>query len=521
MPTLTQGQTASIQITEGETVTITPSGQAQFSTRGVSGAPLQAPGVINAATTLGPYTEAGAINIAALSGGLTYTGPDFSNSVNAIISGGGNLTNRRTLMSRCITGRSNAVAVSSTVFTGSGLVTGLTQHQRHALATHFDSVRIGIPNMHTATVAGVKVIFGVSSSLGTYSAAPAANSSTGTTSASPAPTETVSSSGGVWRSATFAGQSSGTLAAAVDATNNYPSYTWTDWCQVASVDRSDGGTYPILDLRIFIPVAGAQISIGYTGASNTAYAIFGRDDLFTGGRVCRSWNQDVDGVTTPASFTTATTTPTVIPIILQFTSRTTGRTLMVVADSIGDASTGPTYLLNGFALKAALASNVPTEVCAQGFGGATSIQSTNRAFGVIDEVRPSHILATAASVNNFGTTLGQRVVNEAMGTIGVLASLAQRWSSRLGIYGFLPVTDAAKGYGSTDSFRQSANALVPTRAAAYGATHINLVSALEGQTTNSHIELATALDSGDGVHPNDTAHTNCATLVGAWLASAA
>ncbi|KQY83661.1 SGNH/GDSL hydrolase family protein [Pelomonas sp. Root1444] len=435
------------------------------------------------------------------------------------VSGAGNLGNRRSLMARCLTGRSSAVAVASTAFTGTGLVTGLTQHQRHALATAFDSVRIGIPNMHTAAVAGVKVIFGVSNTLGTYSAAPAANSSTGTTSASPAPTETVSSTGGVWRSATFGGQSSGTLAAAIDAANNYPSYTWTDWCQVASVDRTDGGTYPVLDLRIFIPVAGANISLGYTGASNTAYAAFGREDLITGGRVCRVWNQDVDGVTTPANFTTATTTPTVIPVILQFTSRTTGRTLMVVADSIGEASTGPTYLLNGFALKAALASSVPTEVCAQGFGGATSIQATNRAFGVIDEVRPSHILATAASVNNFGTTLGQRVVNEAMGTVGTLVSLAQRWNSRLGVYGFLPVTDAAKPYGATDSFRQTANATLPARVASYGATYIDLVGALQGQTVNSHIELATALDSGDGVHPGDPGHTTGSVPVGLWLAN--
>lgn len=446
-------------------------------------------------------------------------GPDgYTVSIPAPVSGDGkSIGSRRRIMSRCLTGRSKAVAVASTAFTGTGLVTGLTQHQRHALATHFDSVRIGIPNMHTAAVVGVKAAFGVSSSLGTYSAAPAANSSTGTTSASPAPTETVSSAGGVWRAATFGGQASGTLAAAIDAANNYPSYTWTDWCQVASVDRSDGGTYPVLDLRIFIPVAGAQISLGYTGASNTAYAAFGRDDLFTSGRVCRVWNQDVDGVTTPANFTTATTTPTLIPIILQFTSRTAGCTLMVIADSIGEASTGTTYLLNGFALKAALASTVPTEVCAQGFGGASSIQATNRAFGTIDEIRPSHILGTAASVNNFGTTLGQRVVNEAAGTVGTLASLASRWASRLGVYGFLPVTDAAKAYGATDSFRQSANALVPTRVAAYDGTYIDLVAALQGQTVNSHIELATAMDSGDGVHPNDAAHTAAGTLVGNWL----
>lgn len=424
---------------------------------------------------------------------------------------------QRRTMSRCITGRSNAVLASSTIWTGSGLVTGLTQHQRHALATHFDAVRIGIPNMHTSTVAGVKVVFGASNALGSYTSTPTANSSTGTSSAVPVPTETVSSTLSTWREALFGGATSATLPVAVSASNIWPSWTWTDWCQVASVDRTDGGTYPILDLRIFIPVAAGSITTAFTGASNQAWGLWGRTDLFTNGRVCRIWNQDVDGVTTPGDFTSTTTTPVMIPVIVQYISRTTGATLMTCGDSILEGSTGPTYIGDSFAWRAALDSTFPVEVCAQGFGGATSIQATNRARTVVAEVNPSHILAPSASTNNFGTTLGIRVTGESTGSLGVLASLAEASDAQLGVYGFLPVTNAAKGYGATDSFRTSANATVASRAETLGATYIDLVGTVSGATVSSQIEPAASMIAADGIHYNDTGNDAMAQPVLNWL----
>ncbi len=422
-------------------------------------------------------------------------------------------------MTRCITGRANAVAVSSTIWTGTGLVTGLTQHQRHVLATHFDAVRIAIPNMHTSTVAGVKVAFGASTTLGSYSSAPTTNSGTGTTSASPAPTETVSSALGVWRQALFNGATSATLPVAVDAANIYPSWTWTDWTQVSSVDRTDGGTLPVLDLRIFIPVAAGSITAGWTGGTNQAWSIWGRDDLITGGRVCRIWNQDVDGIATPASFTTTTTNGVMIPVMLQYMSRTTGETILVLADSIGEASTGGTYTGNSFVWQAALANSTPVEVCNYGFAGGSSIQVTQRVQPLIDQIRPTRILGVSSSTNNFGTTLGIRVSGETGGTVGVLAAMSKQVNAKLGVYEFLAVTNAAKAYAATDSFRVNANTLAQNRSNQIGAKWIDLGSIWNGTThASGQIEPNTSYVNADGVHPNDAGHSAFKVPVSLWLA---
>jgi hypothetical protein len=72
MATLQSGQTISIQLAEGESYTVTPSGTAQVSTRGVSGSELSAPRTLTSAQTFGPYTEGGVINIACLVGTAFY-----------------------------------------------------------------------------------------------------------------------------------------------------------------------------------------------------------------------------------------------------------------------------------------------------------------------------------------------------------------------------------------------------------------------------------------------------------------
>lgn len=421
-------------------------------------------------------------------------------------------------MSRVITGRSNAVPITSTVFTGSSLVTGLTQHQRHVLANHFDAVRIAIPNMSTGSVAGVKVAFGTSTALGAYSAVPAGNSSSGTTSAAPTPTEVVSSALNNFRLALFAGQASGTLPAAIDAANSYPSWTWTDWTQVASVNRTDGGAGSILDLRIFIPVAAGSITSAYTGGTNDSWAIWGREDLITGGRVMRVWNQDVDGVSSPASFTSATTRPNFVPCIVQYMSRTTGQTLLVIGDSIAEASIGGTYTGNSSAWRAAKACKTPTEVVHMTLPGGTSIQTTNRALPLLDELEVTHILSNTASVNNFGTTLGARVSGESGGTIGMLTNAARRNGARLGMYGFLPVANAAKGYGATDSHRVTANALARARAEQLGVTWLDLVGLFSGSThASGQIEPNAAIANADGIHPNDAGYTAFIAPIAAFI----
>lgn len=74
MPTLTKGQTVTLQLSEGEYVTVSPdSGSAaQVSTRGVSGSPLQTPSTVTTQATFGPYTESGALSVYCAAGSVAY-----------------------------------------------------------------------------------------------------------------------------------------------------------------------------------------------------------------------------------------------------------------------------------------------------------------------------------------------------------------------------------------------------------------------------------------------------------------
>lgn len=63
MPTLTKGQTATLQLSEGQSIIVYPSGAAQISTRGSSGAQLQDPQTITSTTVVGPFQESGQVSI--------------------------------------------------------------------------------------------------------------------------------------------------------------------------------------------------------------------------------------------------------------------------------------------------------------------------------------------------------------------------------------------------------------------------------------------------------------------------
>lgn len=426
---------------------------------------------------------------------------------------------RGRILTRSLTGRSNAVDATTNAFgTGAGLVTGLCEHQRIVTAGHFDAVRIAIPNMHTSAVTNVLAMAGVSTSLGDWNTvAPTANNTGQATAASPAPTETVSASPGVWRRLTWDAATSATLPAAIDATNLVPSYTWSDWCPIASVNRTDGGTLPVLDIRLFIPAAAGFITLAYTGVSNNAWAVAGRDDLFTGGRAYRVWNQDVDGVTTAASFTATTTNPMLVPILVQYRSRVPGRCVMSLGDSIYEGTAGTTYPSNNFVWQAVVSRstlNAPIEYCSMNAAGASSIQLGQRAEYMLPSIRPSIVVAEPASVNNFGTALGTRVQQEGAGSAGLYQSLCYDVGSTLVMGSMLPVTTAGKAWGTTDSQRVTLNATLQSRAYPNGYTWMDLGVVMDGVTTGGQVQPAASLIHSDGIHPNDAGQMALATAAG-------
>lgn len=406
-----------------------------------------------------------------------------------------------------MTGRSNAVALSDALFPANSNVNGLTLRYRIALAAEFDAVRIIIPNMHSSAQAGVKVALGVSAALGAWNTtAPTANNTGAATAAAPSNTEAVSPAGAALIQAGFEGAATGTLSAAPDASNQCPSWTPTDWVPIKNIARSDGGTFPLLDLVLTYP-AGATASMAYTGASNSAWALWGRDDLFSAGRVWRVWMDDGDGIASPAGFTNATTSPAFVPVIVQYRSKTRGVSLVAFGDSIIDAH-NVTYPGNGFLWQAAIAmssASRPVELCSMCAPGATTLQQMERAEMVLPLLKPSVMFVQSASVNSFGASLGARAQQHGEGTVGTALALAAEHGSAVVIGSMLPVNNAAKAWGATDSQRVLLNTNLRARDDDF--VFLDFGSTVDGVTTSGQIEPLASLVQGDGIHLNDAAHS--------------
>ncbi len=428
-----------------------------------------------------------------------------------------NLQDRRKspkLLARSPFGRGSAVSTAGNNFgTGGALAVGLTQRHKIALAGHFKAVRIGIPNIHTASISGVLAAVGVSAAAGAWaSSAPTVNNTGQATAAIPVPSETVSSAG-VWRGLTFDGAASGTLAAAPNASNLTTSWTWSDWAPIKSVSRTDGGVLPILDLSIFVPTAAGSITLAWTGASNNAWAMLGREDISLG-KFWRVWNQDVDGVTTPANFTQTTTTPQIIPVIVQYLSDVGGVTVFALGDSNFEASAGATYpwLSFGFQASSALSSlQFPVEFCSLGCPGATTLQLLNKSRKLFPELREGVLLAQIASINNFGTTLGARTFQEGVGHYGSVEA-AIKDTELVPVYTTMhPVTTAARAWGTTDSQRVALNSWLLSEVSKQRSV-FDMGQTLDGVLSGGQIQPKETIISTDGIHFNDLGQ---ATLAGA------
>jgi lysophospholipase L1-like esterase len=131
-----------------------------------------------------------------------------------------------------------------------------------------------------------------------------------------------------WRTVTWAGASSCTAIAATGITQ--PTITASDWIPIRSVPRSDGGTLPLLMLRI-----------RYDGNTACYNVSTDANELVTTenrGRVVQSqFLADASGVyvTAPGSNNTiADPSGTVLTVVVQTRTRSRGVTVLAIGDSI-------------------------------------------------------------------------------------------------------------------------------------------------------------------------------------------
>jgi len=368
-----------------------------------------------------------------------------------------------------------------------------TTHLQMELEAPFYAIRIGVPNIHTATIPNVKAAVGPQTT-----AFAAGNSSN------------LNTSGG-WINATFAGASSVTLPARVAAER--PSWTWTDWIYCPSVARADGGTRPLLVARVEIPSASAQASIPQNGLSNWS------DGVTNGGRLFRRSSQAVLGVTTTGSMTSATITNTdFVPLAVEYAlANGVGRQFMIVGDStVEGVGPGDLYGHVQQAVQDTSTITAPADYFNGALHGQTAAVYTEYLNDAIAMVDPDVLIFSPYSVNSFSTTISTGTMQQYRGVAGrALALAGQRDASVLLLTG-LPCNATFKAI-TGDSLRRTLNAELLANAAPNVA--VADIGGLYAGTTNGsdQQEIGAGL-SDDGVHPNATGYALLKTAVAAAIA---
>jgi hypothetical protein len=357
-----------------------------------------------------------------------------------------------------------------------------TQHIQMTVEAPFVAVQIGVVNGYT-TGGSQTVQVAVS----TMNAA-----------GDPATTAPLNNAG-TWVNAGNGGSALVVPAATVQGVA--PGIAWGDIVPLASLARVDGGTFPLLCVRVQQP-SGNNLT-GMVGATN-AGTPFEIENYSAApyGRLYRARSQGVLGVTTISAMSTTSADQSYGPpiIVRYFLANGTGKTYTVFGDSIdcgyGQSSKNSWTWIREAAHQVSTQSS-PVEICCLANSGHT-IDHTRQRVAVL----ASACVGTAAMLPlNSPNSVGSGAISQAT-LNSISAQFAQAYNS-LAAQGIpvitrtmFPTTTVAKGWGSSDSLRLAMNARVST----YGAYVINqAAAATSGVDGTGQQQLSPA--EADGIHP--------------------
>lgn len=361
------------------------------------------------------------------------------------------------------------------------------------LEAPFTGLRIGLHNIHTAAVPGVRVCVAVRDKL-EYDNNDARWAGEYTL------------SGGTWIDATFDGNVSGTLAPRIAAERT--SVTWTDIIPVQSLPRIDGGVRPIIMIRVELP-NGSVMTRPYNQTYNW------RGDQAP--RYFRTSKQAVAGVTNKSAFTQLANTEasTICPAI-QYYSTKAGKQLLIVGDSTleGIGSLPTCY---GAAQMAALTTSTvdsPVEYWNAALHAQVPLTYTPRIGDLLSVVNPTHLFYSSWSGNDVNTG---GITDDGLMRSRQALSLAMTYVAnykapiKFVLAEGLPTTTAGRNTGAGDVRRVNYNSWLSTFTGYTAATgYAQAVSA--GVDANGQVQMDSSL-TGDNVHPNQAGYKKLTTIV--------
>lgn len=406
-------------------------------------------------------------------------------SVSSLVSGAGILARRGNRGMRIFGGR------TATAFNDGG--TAKTHHCVVSTALPFDGVQIVLAACNS----------GVAVPVTSAAVCPVASAAD------------LNVSGGTWTAATFAGSASGSIPQRAGSSRR--TYLVSDFIPVSSVDRSDGGAFPLLAIRAYLGTAGTYTLLGQVGGTDDFTNWATKPD----GRIHVMRYADGDCVSTPASFASTTNRSTSPIVGVIYYAR--GRVVNVVG--FGDSITEGrgTYLNEGWgfpACSAASNAGVAYEWSNLGWSG---IEWENGAatpggirLNVADAISASLPIDVACmpvwSPNDF---LNEAALTDAamrtdcqqpvMRTVGALRDAGVSpvlWTS-------LPVNTSLRDYNAADARRRSWNAAM----LASGLRVVDFASVVGGTVDGDGQMIPPAGSLPDGIHPGDSTNAALAAVM--------
>lgn len=378
------------------------------------------------------------------------------------------------------------------------------------LEAHTDRVRVGIINPIAAPLTNVRVSVGTSDTMPADLASLHGSSVTA---------GQILSNGGLATGAAF------TAAAGTSA--DKPTITWSDWLDISTVDRADGGTLPLVRVSIEIPTSGnANRPACDTTSTRAGWESAGSNDVAPFGRAFKARNGAGLGVTTPSAGSSTVYSDETIPYVLEYMPRhSQGITLTAFGDSIAEGA-GATVNGCGFPYIArAAVSNMtrPVEICCMAAASMTMDQMADRAEAVAATLRPELAMVTMFTPNgitapNFTATSGARLQYKANQRIR--SALAGQDCAIVGFSG-IPMLAVAPDSttGSKDLNSASATVLNQFISAALNSA-VPVVDAYTPMSGPADADGQVTMligTSADGLHPNSAGHALMAGPVAAML----
>lgn len=351
-----------------------------------------------------------------------------------------------------------------------------------AVPDDFVAVRLIIANHHTADIVGVTCC-----------------ASSGATA-----TDRVNNSG-TWTTGTFNnGSATGTLPLAASTAD--PTLTVSDWINVRSVARGDGGSYKLAYVRIMIP-----------GATNTVAPMHGF------GSSMASWRGKADGmewawtiktgdfVTTPSGMTSASDVQNCCIVGIQYLTKN-GATISnaFFGDSI-TSGTGATIPGDNWGHRASTSYGIHAAAANCGIAGQTMLQVLTRAKRYIPLLKPTHVWLPTFSPN--GTAISAVVANQQYMQIMQVVELCRQNGVSIIFWSGCPratsSANSASYYSNTDDdFRKNL-------ALSLGAIGVTLCDIAAVMSDTNVLGTASKWTSGaataDGIHPSEAGYATMAT----------